>query len=255
MVQGLHHIVVGVVIDDPDLTLHIGFWRPGWRVEPTDTLAAQNLCHGVIASHSAYEVTHHATHECSWIPDPSNERSGRCVFEDLLELEDRRKGNGSTGEVGRSCERLPHLHAHSLHTQDCLSNQGILDLYNGTTPILNVIKSTFVSICSSKSFNLSSFPCGVLRHNSISSVLSQAVHGHPHDVSSHVVDHVLNLTLGLYNEQLPRFGLHLESNLTVGLHVVLVRLESNAIELDRIDRTRLNLEDFLILFNREVGND
>ena len=44
MVQGLHHIVKGVVSDDADLALNIGLRCSSWGVEATDTSLAENAC-------------------------------------------------------------------------------------------------------------------------------------------------------------------------------------------------------------------
>ena len=86
-------------------------------------------------------------------------------------------------------------------------------------------------------------------------VLTQAVHGHAHDVPGHVVDHVLDLTLSLNDQHITGLIGNLECHLTLGRHLVVLWLEFLALKLDHVDTARLDLEDVLVLFNDEVIDD
>ena len=173
MVQGLDHIVIGVVVDDANLALHISLRSPGRGVEASDTHRPQDPGSGVRIPDSIDESFVDPTNQGSRVFHTSHQGSSGSVFEDLLDLEDRGECDRPAGEVCRSRQGFPHLHTHGLHSQGSLSDQGILDLNDGATAIDDEVKPAPLGICLGKRHYLPiRIPASVLRDDPLSSVLA-----------------------------------------------------------------------------------
>ena len=228
VIQRLDNCAEHVAVHDSNTALDLRLWSASGAVESTDSSCPQDLYHRLNINtdflanrlnQAGKESLPDAANQSKRILDPGNHRGRRSILEDLLNLERAGQGDGATNKVCSRGKRSPHLQVQVVHPVDRLGDQRILNLHNNLATVGNPVEPAFIRIGRWEDHELALLvPAAVLIHDTVGGELPDPVHRHPHDVSGHVVDDVLDLAVGFKDNKIVIFQININPNFAVWLN-------------------------------------